>query len=190
MNTIVGTNRAYLELIIGCMKSGKTSSLIEIYKKNSFCNIPVLVINHSLDNRYNNNQTVVSHDGLRIPCIVIKELETIFTDKKKFLQYMSSSVILINEGQFFPDLVVNVKRMLVDKKKVYICGLDGDFEREKIGNILDLIPLCDKVSKLTAICEKCKNYDAIFSKRITSEVCQIVIGNDNYMSMCRECYEE
>ena len=42
----------YLELFIGPMFSGKTSKLIELYKQYKFCNIPVLVINHSIDNRY------------------------------------------------------------------------------------------------------------------------------------------
>ena len=44
-------------------------------------------------------------------------------------------VFLINEGQFFEDLydcvdsIVNKK-----KKKVYVCGLDGDYKRKKFGN--------------------------------------------------------
>ena len=55
-----------------------------------------------------------------------------------------------------------------NKKQVYICGLDGDFKRDKFGKMLDLIPLCDKVTKLSAICVKCK-HTAIFSKRLTKE---------------------
>jgi thymidine kinase len=81
--------------------------------------------------------------------------------------------------------------MLFNKKRVYISGLDGDFERKKIGQILDLIPLCDKVTKLTSICNKCKNgTPGIFSKRLTGEKEQTVIGADNYIPVCRECYEE
>ena len=40
---------AYLEIIIGPMFSGKTSKLLQLYKQYSFCNVPVLVINHSFD---------------------------------------------------------------------------------------------------------------------------------------------
>jgi thymidine kinase len=47
--------------------------------------------------------------------------------------------------------------MLKHKKRVYICGLDSDFERKKFGQILDLIPVCDKIVKLTSLCSKCKN---------------------------------
>jgi thymidine kinase len=80
--------------------------------------------------------------------------------------------------------------MLSSKKKIYICGLDGDFERKKFGTILDLIPLCDKVTKLTSLCSQCKDgTPGIFSMRLTSEKEQTVVGSDNYIPVCRKCYE-
>jgi thymidine kinase len=100
-----------------------------------------------------------------------------------------SEVILINEGQFFPDLEEFVRLLLNDGKKVYICGLDGDFERKRFGTILDLIPLCDKVTKLTSLCSLCKNgTPGIFSMRLTNEKDQTVVGSDNYIPVCRKCY--
>ena len=45
-------NTGYLEIILGPMYSGKTSRLVEIYNQCKFCNIKVAVINHSIDNRY------------------------------------------------------------------------------------------------------------------------------------------
>jgi thymidine kinase len=103
----------------------------------------------------------------------------------------NSDVILINEGQFFNNLYNIVNDMLKNKKVVYICGLDGDFERKKFGEILDLIPLCDKVNKLTSLCSICKNgTSGIFSMRITNEKEQTVIGSDNYLPVCRVCYEK
>ena len=45
---------SYLEIILGGMYAGKTSRLVEIYKQCKFCNIPVAVINHSIDSRYDN----------------------------------------------------------------------------------------------------------------------------------------
>jgi thymidine kinase len=80
--------------------------------------------------------------------------------------------------------------MLEYGKKVYLCGLDGDFKRHKFGQILDLIPLCDKITKLTSLCSLCKNgTPGIFTKRITDEETQIVVGVDNYIPVCRICYE-
>jgi thymidine kinase len=192
----------YLEIILGPMFASKTTRLVEIYKQCKFCNISVVVINHSIDNRYD-EELLSTHDQVKIPCIKTDKLLDVWTDcinlkedisfvpriKDKF-KVASSSVILINEGQFFPDLEEFVKSLLLNNKKVYVCGLDGDFERKKFGQILDLIPLCDKVTKLTSLCSICKNgTPGIFSKRITSEKEQTVVGSDNYIPVCRSCYD-
>ena len=60
---------------------------------------------------------------------------------------------------------------------------------KKFGQILDLIPLSEKVTKLTSLCSICKNgTPGIFSKRITTETEQTVVGSDNYIPVCRKCY--
>lgn len=191
----------YLELILGPMFSGKTSRLVEIYKQCKFCNISVTVINHTIDNRYD-DELLSTHDKIKIPCIKTERLSDIWTEhididedlskiarvQDKF-KVATSDVILINEGQFFEDLYEVVVEMLKRDKKVYICGLDGDFERKKFGTILDLIPLCDKVHKLTSLCSLCKDGTrGIFSMRLTSETEQTVVGSENYIPVCRKCY--
>jgi thymidine kinase len=193
----------YLEIILGSMYSGKSTRLVEIYNQCIFCNISVVVINHCIDNRYD-DKLLSTHDKIKIPCIKTERLFDIWTDhidmednvdivpriKDKF-KVATSDVILINEGQFFPDLEEFVKLLLKNNKQVYICGLDGDFERKKFGQILDLIPLCDKVHKLTSLCSLCKNgTKGIFSMRLTSEKEQTVVGSDNYIPVCRKCYEK
>lgn len=178
-------NTAYLELFIGPMFSSKTSKLLEIYKQCTFCNIPVSIINHSIDTRYHDTM-MSSHDKVMAPCLQVTLLRDIWPNEV----LMSSDVILINEGQFFSDLYEVVVDMLACKKKIYICGLDGDFERKKFGTILDLIPLCDKITKLTSLCSQCKDgTPGIFSMRLTSEKEQTVVGSDNYIPVCRKCYE-
>lgn len=178
-------NTAYLELFIGPMFSSKTSKLLEIYKQCIFCNIPVSIINHSIDTRYHDTM-MSSHDKVMAPCLQVTLLRDIWPTEVLML----SDVILINEGQFFPDLYEIVVEMLSSKKKIYICGLDGDFERKKFGTIIDLIPLCDKVTKLTSLCSQCKDgTPGIFSMRLTSETKQTVVGSENYIPVCRKCYE-
>jgi thymidine kinase len=193
-------NNAYLELIIGPMFSGKTSYLLDIYKKCKLCNISMAVINHSSDNRYTNNSSLSTHDKLMVPCISTKslmelwnydDLEEKYNEKSNnHMSIRNANVILINEGQFFNDLYPCVIDMLKEKKQVYICGLDGDFQRQKFGDILELIPMCDKVTKLNSLCSICKNgTPGIFSKRISNEKEQFLIGSDNYLPVCRNCYE-
>ena len=175
----------YLELILGPMFSGKSSHLVEIYKQCKFCNISVAVINHSIDNRYD-DELLSTHDKIKIPCIKTEKLADVWTTLDDTID-----VILINEGQFFPDLYEVVVDMLYNKKKVHVCGLDGDFERKKFGAILDLIPLCDKVIKLTSLCSSCKNgTPGIFSMRLSCDKTQTLVGSDNYMPVCRKCYDQ
>jgi thymidine kinase len=181
----------YLELFIGPMFSGKTSKLIELYKQYKFCNIPVLVINHSIDNRYtdstNTNKTnnmveLSSHDKITIPCLQTEKLLDIEVN-------FETNIVLINEGQFFTDLYQFTILMLEQNKTIYISGLDGDFKRQKFGEILDLIPLCDKVTKMQSLCSLCKNgCPGIFSLRLTKDIEQTLIGIDNYIPVCRKCY--
>lgn len=203
MSNLTENINGYLELIIGPMFSGKTSRLVEVYKQCKFCDIPVAAINHYIDNRYD-EELMTTHDQIKIPCIKTNKLKNIwkpdikgFTDNKcnniqasgNCLIIKYSKVILINEGQFFEDLFEVVNDMINHGKQVYICGLDGDFERKKFGQILDLIPLCDKVTKLTSICSKCKNgTPGIFSMRLTNEKEQTIVGSQNYIPVCRTCY--
>lgn len=177
----------YLELVIGPMFSGKTSHLVDIYKQCTFCNISVVVINHVFDNRYH-EELLSTHDQRMIPCLKASSLMSLW-EKSEELQ--AAHTVLINEGQFFPDLFETVEAMLAHKQNVYVGGLDGDFERKKFGRILDLIPLCDKVTKLTSLCSNCKDgTKAIFSKRLTSEKSQTLVGSSNYIPVCRACYEK
>jgi len=186
----------YLELIIGPMFSGKTSEIIEIYKKCKFCNIPVSIINHIIDKRYHNSM-LSSHDKVMVPCLQTSELNHLWSkdnseeNNPSYEILRNSDVILINEGQFFPDLCEVVIDMLKHNKKIYISGLDGDFERKKFGSILDLIPLCDNVKKLKSLCSLCKNgTPGIFSMRLSQEKEQTVVGSSNYIPVCRNCYEK
>jgi thymidine kinase len=180
----------YLEIIIGSMFSGKTSELLDLYKKFTYCNIPVAIINHSDDTRYHATE-LSTHDKRTIPCIQTKNLKDVwnFTTEEPDTS-ITEEIILINEGQFFEDLYPCVVSMLSKNKTIYICGLDGDFERNKFGHMFDLIPLCDKITKKSSLCSLCKNGTAgIFSHRLSSETQQTLIGSDNYIPVCRKCYK-
>jgi thymidine kinase len=189
----------YLSIILGPMWSGKTSKIVDLYKQFSvFCNIKVLPINYSLDTRYG-KECISTHDERVINCKTAETLSSIANicnvDGQEVSlpsEFTEAKVILINEGQFFSDINEWVT-CAVEKynKHVYICGLDGDYKREKFGNLLDLIPLCDEVTKLKSICAHCKKAYAIFTHRHhTAEKDQVLIGLDEYLPLCRSCYNE
>ncbi len=187
----------YLEIIKGPMFSGKTTRLMDIYKKFSFCDIQTMVINYAKDNRYS-EVLLSSHDKVMIPCIKALHLNdlvqfnadgTIDPESPYYNYFLETKVILINEAQFF-DTITEWVTIAVEKyqKNVYICGLNSDFKRQKFGNWLDLELLCDNVVLLHSFCSKCKKKPGIFSHRLSKEEELEVIGADCYIPVCRTCY--
>lgn len=176
--------QGYLKLIIGPMFSGKTTSLIDIYN-NIQNKSTTIVINHASDKRYTDKNEMMSHDLQGIPCFNFNQIREIY-DIESDLNNINN--ILINEAQFFPDLVKMVT-IFVEKYKmnVYVVGLDGDFKQKKFGPILELIPLCDDVIKIHGKCAYC-DLPSSFSKRISDEEEQISVGTVNYKPTCRKCH--
>lgn len=178
----------YLAMYIGPMYSGKTTKIIQLYKQFQFCNVRTVVINYAEDTRYTNDSVLMTHDKQSISCSLSTHLHTDFPFDTTSSMY---EVYLINEGQFFPDIVEWVKKAIRPpyNKRVYVCGLDGDYKRNVFGNWLDLIAHCDSIEKLTSFCYKCKKRIAIFSHRITQEKEQKMIGAESYIPLCRICYD-
>lgn len=186
---MASSTHGYLELILGSMFSGKTSYLLEVYKKCMFCNIPVVVVNYAADNRYTSDAMLSTHDKQMIPCILASTIREAITNHLETIE--KADTILINEGQFFPDIEEEVKQLVENlNKRVYICGLDGDFERKPLGSLLQLIPFSDNIIKLKSLCSLCRNgTPGVFSFRTTNEKNQVVIGSSNYIPLCRKCYQ-
>lgn len=184
-----------LDLIIGPMFSGKTTELIR--RLNTFAAIgkKCLYINSNLDNRESKNFSTHNPDLKSITKIHSKKLEHI--NNILFAHVINYDVIGIDEFQLFnnsSNVVSNILH-IVDKmnKKVIISGLNGDFKREKFGNIIDMIPHCDSIIKLYPYCSSCAKHNkiekALFSKKITDNTDVVDIGYDNYIPVCRKCYK-
>lgn len=176
-----------LILILGCMFSGKSSKLLEYYNKYSL-KYKCLLISYKKDTRYGNS-VVATHDKLSVKSHPVLELTDMFETE----DYTTSNVILIDEGQFFNDLVSFVKRAIdFDNKIVIVSGLNGDYDKKPIGQINELIVEADDIYFQKAICHYCKSpVDAIFSLRInTTNQEQILIGEkDTYVPVCRYHYK-
>lgn len=181
-----------IEIILGCMFSGKSTELLRRLSRYQAINIDTLLINHLLDTRTGNS--IKTHDNLEKKALKVKTLmEIVNTD-----EYLNSNVIGIDEAQFFTDLKEFV--LYSEKNKtIIIAGLDGDSNREPFGEILNCIPLCDEVVKLTAM-DMMKNdgTKAIFSlkKKIKNRENGLNISNknidigseDKYLAVSREIF--
>ena len=178
-----------LHLIIGCMFSGKSTEIIKLMNRLEKIDETYMIIKPKVDNRYSSTM-IYTHDSYQRRCEVRKELLPLFENS----QYLKSKYIIIEEAQFFEDLKPFIlKSVDNDKKNVTVVGLDGDSDRNNFGDIHKLIPICDNIIKLKALCTYCKDgTDAIFSKRIDKknqkQLC--VGGSETYIALCRKCYLE
>ena len=78
----------------------------------------------------------------------------------------------------------------VQLKTVIVAGLDGDFKRQKFGQILDLVPMADSVTRLVGKCHFCES-KSLFSFRVSADERQeLVGGGDTYVPACRHHYVE
>lgn len=173
-----------LHIISGSMFSGKTTTLLNLINNHT----NYIVINHSLDNRYSLDNVIFSHDGKTNHCFKVSSLSSIF-EKDLF---KASPVIFIDEAQFFSNLKQDVLKIVESfNKTVYISGLLIDFQRNKFGELLDLIPFADTYLLKKSNCSMCSNqsqmstYSYKFNK--TNDV--ICVGtNIDYTSLCRYHY--
>lgn len=174
-----------INLITGCMFSGKTSSLVKIAKNCKKDNLNVIIINYIGDTRYSKSDKITTHDGISMDCKTCgKDLIDILIKSC----VLTADVICINEGQFFDNLVEFCNIYASLGKEIYVCGLDGDYLKRPFGEILNLIPHCDTVTKLSAECS-CGR-PANFTKKIKSTPNLIYIGShETYSPVCRKCYE-
>lgn len=176
-----------LKLYLGCMFSGKSSEIIAECHRRLAINQKILGINFIEDTRYSNEDYIINHNKDKIKCIKVRNLKDVSI---KLIE--ENDFIFIDEGQFYSDLIDNVLLWVnFYKKSVYVFGLDGDFKQKPFGDILKLIPYCDDIIKLKALCVLCKNgTDALFTHRLVGGNEQVLIGNDNYIAVCRNHYNE
>ncbi|XP_022966756.1 thymidine kinase a-like [Cucurbita maxima] len=176
-----------VHVIVGPMFAGKTTSLLRRIQSESINGRSVAIIKSNKDTRYGLD-SIVTHDGMKLPCWAVPNLSSF---KQKFGEgaYDKLDVIGIDEAQFFDDLYDFCREAAdMDGKTVIVAGLDGDYLRRSFGSVLDIIPLADSVTKLTARCEICGNR-AFFTLRKTEEKeTELIGGADMYMPVCRQHY--
>ena len=185
-----------LELYMGPMFSGKSTSIILRLARMADIGYDVLYINHSIDNRDTEAQdTIVSTHNSQYTTLS-KKINAIKVSELRDLDICDYQYIAVDEGQFFPDLYESVITWVTGfGKTVLVASLDGDAYRRKFGQVLDLIPNADKVKKLTAFCDLCRENEkrlrpAPFTGRFSDNTDATVVGGrDLYKAMCRECHD-
>ena len=174
-----------IEVICGSMFSGKTEELIRRINRVKIAKRNIMIFKPSLDYRYSQHD-IVSHrhnSSEAIPVQSSRVISNMVTEEV--------DVVAIDEAQFFDHNIVNVANELASAgKRVILAGLDMDFMGQPFGPMPNLMAIADDVYKCRAICMKCGHL-ANYSYRIADSAEQVLIGEkQEYMPLCRKCYEE
>jgi len=136
-----------LEVICGCMFSGKSEELIRRLRRAVIGKRKVQVFKPKIDDRYAIDQ-VRAHSGAGFDAVPVASSADILAQIAP-----DTDVVGIDEAQFFDANLPQVARHLADEGKRVICaGLDLDFRGEPFGPMPTLLALAERVDKLTAIC--------------------------------------
>ena len=165
------------------MYSGKTTEILRIVNSLKHINEIPIIIKPKIDDRYSLDK-ICTHNKQEYECQTLEDLS-------EFNNNISNKYIIIEEAQFFKDLLFFViDQVEIKGKNVIVVGLDGDSDRENFGEIHKLIPLCDDITKLKAYCSQCKDGTlGIFSKRISDSKEKVLVGSEgDYIAVCRKCY--
>ncbi len=172
----------WIEVVTGCMFSGKTEELIRRLRRAQYARQRVVVFKPLLDTRYSKTH-VVSHDDKQMESIVVQEPAEMVPLSKDF------DVVGVDEAQFFDATLVDVCEEMANRgKRVIVAGLDQDYRGRPFENIAHLLAVAEYITKNLAICMVCGN-PADRSQRIVKREARFLLGaTDAYEARCRRCF--
>lgn len=182
-----------IEVICGCMFSGKTEELIRRVNHVQIARQRLVAFTPRRDTRYKIGN-LVSHNGLSVEAHIIESVREIPDHLDDGVQ-----VVALDELHFLEDTADEVMaaiQSLADQGlRVLIAGLDQDYRAAPFPAMARLMAVAEQVDKLYAICVRCGSY-ATRSQRLIdgraapADAPTIVVGGlDLYEARCRACYE-
>ena len=180
----------WIEVICGSMFSGKTEELIRRVRRAQIARQKIQVFKHSLDVRYAARE-VASHNGLQLEAVPVEN-----SAQLRALIAPETTVVAIDEGQFFDEGLVSLCEELADRGlRVIVAGLDLDFRGEPFGPMPQLMARAERVDKLQAICVVCGGPASRTQRLINGQPAAyddpvIMVGaSEVYQARCRGCHQ-
>ncbi len=172
----------WIEVVCGCMFSGKTEELIRRLNRALIAKQKVEIFKPAIDKRYD-DQKIVSHSEREIRSTPVNFAGDIL------LLAGDCDVVGIDEAQFFDDAIVDVCNALANAgKRVIVAGLDMDYEGKPFGPMPNLLAIAEFVTKVHAICAQTGEL-ASFSFRLTDSKSKVLLGEkDKYEARSRNAF--
>ena len=188
-----------LEVITGCMFSGKTEELIRRLERVRIARGSILLFKPTIDDRYS-QQAIVTHYGREFEAHLLKagsESLTALIEIAGDEALRRSAVVAFDEGNFFSEQLPGLCEELVEMgKRVIVAGLDLTFAGTPFGSMPTLMALADQVDKLHAVCIKCGGIATRSQRLIDGKPAPVndpvikVGGLGTYEARCRDCYSK
>ncbi len=180
---LVPRDTGWIEVVCGCMFSGKTEELIRRMRRAQIARQNVAVFKPRIDTRFSSDH-IVSHSDQSLISHAVQRATEIPPLAK------NAQVVGIDEAQFFDESLVAVCEELAnDGKRVIVAGLDQDYRGRPFAPIPSLLAVAEYITKTLAICMVCGN-PADRTQRKTQQHDLVVIGaKDIYEARCRHCFE-
>lgn len=179
----------FIELFLGPMFSGKTTSLLRALEREHWRSGSAkrrgLLIKITRDTRYAGS--AVNHSGhtyVGYDVMHVSSLREITDDT--LAKYHA---IGVDELQFFKDFTL-LNEWANKGKHVYAAAIDAMSDLSEFGGVTQLVHLCEKVTKLSAVCTVCGGDNAAFTKTHGTPGETKVGGKELYYVVCRKCYHD
>jgi thymidine kinase len=172
-----------IEVIAGCMFSGKTEELIRRLRRAQIARQRVEIFKPAIDNRYSASE-VVSHSQAKIESQVVQHSSHIVERSSE------ADVVGVDEAQFFDEGIVDVCEALANQgKRVIVAGLDLDYRGKPFGPMPHLMAIAEYVTKTLAVCMQ-SGLPASRSQRLTANRDLVAVGHtDQYEARHRAYFE-
>src|SRR6187551_1129070 len=172
----------WIEVVCGCMFSGKTEELIRRLNRAIIAKQKVEIFKPAIDKRYDEVK-IVSHAERAIRSTPVNFASDIL------LLAGDCDVVGIDEAQFFDEAIVDICNTLANQgKRVIVAGLDMDYEGRPFGPMPNLLAVAEFVTKVHAICAQTGEL-ASFSFRLTENQGQVLLGEkDKYEARSRKAF--
>lgn len=178
----IPVNTGWIEVVAGCMFSGKTEELIRRLRRAKIAKQTVKIFKPKIDDRYSTSD-IVSHSEQSLPSILVE------TPMEILELAQNADVIGIDEAQFFSnDLVDICNRLANDGKRVIVAGLDQDYRGIPFEPMPQLLAIAEYITKTLAICVHCGNPADKTQRKIVSAERVLVGAADSYEARCRKCH--